>query len=202
VASAGIGQLEYLWLAFVVYWVLAARGGDKPKEQERTSTALVANALFAVGALLLLASGLSLGLLDDRYITRGETFVEAIGWVLTAGGLAFAVWARLALGGNWSGRIEIKADQKLIRSGPYAIVRHPIYSGLIVAVAGTALYLGEWRGLAALLVFGVGFWLKAIREETLLEAEFGEDYHEYRRQTGTLMPRIRGRRVHRKQAIT
>jgi protein-S-isoprenylcysteine O-methyltransferase Ste14 len=83
----------------------------------------------------------------------------------------------------------------VVRSGPYAIVRHPIYSSLIVALAGTALYLGEWRGLAALAFFGVGFRLKAVHEETLLEAEFGEDYQDYCRQTGMLMPRIRGRPI-------
>jgi protein-S-isoprenylcysteine O-methyltransferase Ste14 len=159
---------------------------------------VLANVLFAVGALLLLASGLSLGLLDDRYLARDDTLVEAIGWSLSASGLGFAVWSRLVLGRNWSGRIEVKSDQQLVRSGPYAIVRHPIYSGLIVALGGTAIYLGEWRGLAALLVFGVGFWLKAVREEALLEAEFGDTYKEYRLQTGMLLPDIRRWRVQRR----
>ena len=191
-AGAGIGHLEYLWLGFVVYWVLAARGAAKPKQQEGVGAALAGTAWFAIGALLLLASGLSLGPLDDRFLARDDA-VEAVGWTLTAGGLILAVWSRRVLGRNWSGRNELNADHQLVRSGPYAVVRHPIYSGLIVALAGTALYLGEWRGLIALAVFGVGFSLRAVREETLLEAEFGAGYREYRDQTGMLTPRIRGR---------
>jgi protein-S-isoprenylcysteine O-methyltransferase Ste14 len=114
----------------------------------------------------------------------------------TAGGLALAIWSRRTLGRNWSGRIGLKRGHELVRSGPYALARHPIYTGVIVALAGTALYIGEWRALLALPMFALGFWLKAAREEALLESEFGTEYRDYRCETGMLVPRVRPRRVH------
>jgi protein-S-isoprenylcysteine O-methyltransferase Ste14 len=148
------------------------------------------NAWYGVGVLLLFAPDVSLGPFDHRFLPSQDSAVDAVGWAVTALGLAFAVWSRWTLGRNWSARITLKTEHELIRSGPYGFVRHPIYSGLLVAFLGTALYLGEWRGLIALPVFAVGFWLKSVREEKLLESEFGAEYREYRRETGMLTPRL------------
>ena len=91
---------------------------------------------------------------------------------MVAAGLAFAVWARVYLGRNWSGTVTVKQDHELIRSGPYGFVRHPIYTGLLLAMLGTAIAIGEWRGLVAFALFTIGFLLKLRSRRTLHERNF------------------------------
>ena len=85
----------------------------------------------------------------------------------------------------------LKVDHQLIRSGPYAYVRHPIYTGLFLATAGTALVVGEWRAVVGVLLTLVAHSRKAAKEEALLATEFGEQYQDYRKHTGFLTPRVR-----------
>ena len=84
----------------------------------------------------------------------------------------------------------MKKDHQLVRSGPYAQVRHPIYGGLLLAITGTAVVIGEWRGLLAILIWSVGHSLKANREEAVMVATFGKQYQQYQRETGFLLPRL------------
>ena len=84
----------------------------------------------------------------------------------------------------------LKENHQLIQSGPYARVRHPIYSGILLALIGTALFVGEWRAPLGVLIFFAGHWWKALREEALLAGQFGASYEEYRRRTGSLLPRF------------
>ena len=102
--------------------------------------------------------------------------------------MGIAIWARRHLGSNWSGLVTFKRDHELICTGPYRWVRHPIYTGLLLAVLGTALVLGEWRGILALLLLIVAHTLKARREEALMARHFGSVYEDYRRKTGFLVP--------------
>jgi protein-S-isoprenylcysteine O-methyltransferase Ste14 len=115
----------------------------------------------------------------------------AIGLALTILGLGFAVWARVHLGRFWSGMVTLKKDHELIRSGPYAFVRHPIYTGLLTAAAGTALARGTLAALLALGLIGVACWLKIRAEEKLLTNHFGDAYRDYRRQVAALIPFMR-----------
>jgi protein-S-isoprenylcysteine O-methyltransferase Ste14 len=108
--------------------------------------------------------------------------------MLTYLGAAIAIWARIILGQNWSARVTLKVGHELIRSGPYRYVRHPIYTGMLLAMIGTAMVAGEWRGAAAVALSIIAFCLKAQREEQFMVTEFGETYHEYRSQTGFLVP--------------
>ena len=143
---------------------------------------------MAGGALIFLSP--SLGPLDDRFVPA-VVEVGAAGWALTALGMLFSIWARVSLGRNWSGNVVLKQGHELVSTGPYAFVRHPIYTGLLVALTGTALYDGRWRALLGLVLFAIGFWLKARSEEDLLEREFGEEYHSYRARTPMLIPSLR-----------
>ena len=146
-------------------------------------------ALYVVGAALIFLTP-SLGPLDDRFVPA-LVEVGAAGWILTAVGMLFSVWARVTLGRNWSASVVLKHGQELISTGPYALVRHPIYTGLLVALTGTALYNGRWRALLGLACFAISFWLKARSEEDLLEGEFGEQYRSYRARTPMLIPSLR-----------
>jgi protein-S-isoprenylcysteine O-methyltransferase Ste14 len=104
-------------------------------------------------------------------------------------GVAIAWWARLHLGRLWSARITRKADHKVVDSGPYAIVRHPIYAGLLLSLAATAAAKGTILGLAGFAILLIGIWLKARLEERWLTGELGEDaYGNYCRRVPMLLP--------------
>jgi protein-S-isoprenylcysteine O-methyltransferase Ste14 len=105
-------------------------------------------------------------------------------------GIALALWARWHLGQYWSGRITLKEDHKLIRSGPYAYFRHPIYSGIDLAAIGGALAIDRWRCVVGVCFIVVGYWLKARKEESMLSEQFGQDFEEHRRRTGFLLPKV------------
>jgi protein-S-isoprenylcysteine O-methyltransferase Ste14 len=180
--------LNALWIAFVIYWAVAARGAKRVARNDTTTANTLSVMLVAAGAVLLFGQEIHLGSLD-RTSAGGGTARHAIGLALTAGGIGFAFWARHVLGGNWSGRVVVKEGHTLIRSGPYRHIRHPIYTGLLVALAGTAVYYGEWRSWIAFALFVAGLWLKASREEAMMAGEFGEDYAVYRREAGMFVPR-------------
>ena len=107
---------------------------------------------------------------------------------LVALGLGYAAQARRHLGANWSATVTLKQGHSLIRSGPYRHVRHPIYTGRLLAFAGSALALAQWRGLLALLLVTGSLWLKLRREERWLLQHFGDDYAEYRKTSWALLP--------------
>ena len=165
-----------LWAPFVVYWVLAARESRQSRDRVRAARSPLRGLLYIAGGALIFLSA-SLG--GDRFVPA-VVEVGAAGWVLTALGMLFSIWARVTLGRNWSGRVVLKQGQELISTGPYTFVRHPIYTGLLVALTGTALYDGRWPALLGLVCFAIGFWLKARSEEDLLEGELGEEYRWYR----------------------
>jgi protein-S-isoprenylcysteine O-methyltransferase Ste14 len=109
------------------------------------------------------------------------------GAVIAASGLGFAVWARRHLGEYWSGAITLKEGHRLIRSGPYALVRHPIYSGIIFATLGTAIALDQYRGLLALAIIVESLVRKLRTEEAWLTQEFGGEYLQYKREVRALL---------------
>src|SRR5262249_54824761 len=104
--------------------------------------------------------------------------VAVIGLALTASGMPFALWARVALGGNWSGSVTIKSGHNLIRSGPYRRIRHPIYTGLLASLVGTVVLEGQVRALVGFLVALLALYFKARREEKFLSEEFGNEFAE------------------------
>jgi protein-S-isoprenylcysteine O-methyltransferase len=143
--------------------------------------------LSVLGLILLFDRRLSAGWLNSRFLPD----MAAVAWAgvtMTAGGIAFAVWARFALGRNWSSQVALKQGHELVRSGPYRLVRHPIYSGVLLALLGTAAAIGELRGLIAFGLFVAGWWLKARVEEVVLVEQFGEQYRIYKSEVKALIP--------------
>jgi protein-S-isoprenylcysteine O-methyltransferase Ste14 len=113
-----------------------------------------------------------------------------VGAALTAAGLLFTVWARVHLGTNWSGTVTLKRGHELITSGPYAFVRHPIYTGLLLAFLGSALARDEWRGVLALALVALALWRKLRNEERWMREQFGDAYSAYSKRVAALVPRV------------
>ena len=176
-----------LWIAWAIYWGLSASNVKETLRRE-TVLSLAGHGVPLIIAVLLLAlPTLPAGFLCDRMLPRGPlTFWT--GASVLAVGLAFSVWARIYLGQNWSGTVTIKQDHKLIRGGPYRFARHPIYTGVIVGVIGSAIARGEWRGLLALVIVFAALWRKLRLEERWLGETFGEEYTKYRAEVSALIP--------------
>ena len=111
-----------------------------------------------------------------------------LGAAVTVGGLLFAVWAREHLGRNWSRSVTIKEDHELITSGPYAVVRHPIYTGILAGLLGTVIALSQVRGFIVFVLIFLMLWLKLRMEEQWMRSQFGETYATYAHQTAALVP--------------
>lgn len=181
-------QIELIpWYLFVIVWVVAGLWVKTTKTAEPLSSRLTYGSLMAAGFYLLFSHRASVGLLGTRFISDAHwVLIAAI--VLTFAGVILAIWARLILGENWSARVTRKVDHELIRSGPYAFVRHPIYTGLLLATIGTAIFVGEYRGLVAVPLVLLSESIKARREERFMIEEFGQTYQDYREQTWFIVP--------------
>ena len=175
-----------LWLFWGVYWLARARGVKANVWAESASSRLLHVVPLVVAALLLVVRLPLLGL-DERILPRSMTIFWA-GFGLAVAGLLFTVWARRHLAANWSGDVTIKEGHELITSGPYAWVRHPIYTGLLLGFVGSAVAVGEWRGLVALIVVGLALWRKLRLEERGMRQLFGERYVAYEHSVSALIP--------------
>jgi protein-S-isoprenylcysteine O-methyltransferase Ste14 len=111
--------------------------------------------------------------------------------VMTAAGLLFSVWARRCLGTNWSGAVTIKERHELVTSGPYGLVRHPIYTGVLLAILGSAIAVGEWQAVLAMVLASFALWRKLRLEERWMLNRFGEAYRAYCRKVPALIPFLR-----------
>jgi protein-S-isoprenylcysteine O-methyltransferase Ste14 len=171
--------IDLCWLATALVWVATAWQLKPAKATLPPGQRTLQIALLFVGAVLLFST-LDLGGLLQTQVIPQQTASAATGIALAATGNAIAIAARLYLGGNWSNSAVIRQEHQLIRSGPYAWVRHPIYSGMTLAVCGSALGFGELRHLIAVPVLLTAFRLKQLSEENLLLQSFGQKYLTYR----------------------
>jgi protein-S-isoprenylcysteine O-methyltransferase Ste14 len=175
------------WVAFALVWLFASFS-SKQNARKQTSSPRIAQMLLVIAAyFLLFDSETAIGPLGWRFVPDTSLWWIS-GAALVVAGILVSFWARFFLGGNWSATVTVKQDHELVRSGPYAIVRHPIYSGLLLAIAGTALNKGEVRGLLALLLALVAWKWKSLLEEAFMQEQFGDNYHVYRRQVKALIP--------------
>src|SRR5215469_16812586 len=185
-------QMEVIpWYVFGAYWGLSWLRVKRTKTMEEPRDRLLTIGIVVVAFNLLFANWMRIGPLRLRFVPE-ERWIDWIGIASTWVGVAIAVWARYCIGVYWSARVTLKEGHQLIRSGPYAFVRHPIYTGMFLGTAGAALVAGEWRGLVAVILLLVAHLLKALREEALLTKEFGDQYISYRKHTGFLFPRLGG----------
>ena len=183
--------LKLVWLTVLLYWMWSARRVKAPARTEPLLKRLVAYWLPLAIAVLLLGPGEWFGhtLLREQFVPH-TTLVYSIGLSLCAVGGLLAIWSRYLLGQNWSGTVQLKQGHELIDSGPYHLIRHPIYSGFLLLFLGNAVMVGDWRGLLAVVIVFVSFWRKSTLEEMWLTQHFGEVYVAYRQRTKALVPAI------------
>lgn len=175
-----------LWVAFILYWSAAARTAAPVKSAESPESRRLHQTLLN-GAILLLF--IPVPGLRGRFLPLVPLIVAA-GLALQAAAILLAVWARRHLGRNWSGAITETVDHQLVRSGPYRLVRHPIYSAMLGMTVGTTAVSGELHALVALALMTVAYVRKIPLEERHLRTVFGPAYDEYRRGTWAVVPGV------------
>jgi protein-S-isoprenylcysteine O-methyltransferase Ste14 len=180
--------INALWTLFGLYWIVSAFKLKKTKRRESWGQRF-RYVLPLVVAFYLLRREAHYGLLGARFIPASDA-AAWVGVALTGAGVAIAIWARWHLGANWSGVVTLKEGHELIRTGPYRNIRHPIYTGILLGLLGTAVAVGEVRGLLAVAVAWLSFYTKARREESFLTQEFGSSFAEHTKRTGMFLPRF------------
>ena len=173
------------WIAWGVYWVIMAFTTKRTVERgDFIGYRLVAGILF-VGCL---AAGRLLQVSTQSQLWQTTLALAVVSDCIVVAGAAFMVWARITLGRNWSAEVTFKQDHELIESGPYALARHPIYTGLIVMALGTAIDYGRAIGFALLFALCGGLWWKARQEERIMSRHFPDAYPEYKARVRAIIP--------------
>ena len=176
-----------LWIAFLIYWQIKAFNTKTTRRLEPAASRILRVLIFLIAIVLLSTTRIPLRWL---YLQPWPTGLWPfwLGAAVMVGGLLFAVWAREHLGSNWSRSVTIKQGHELITTGPYAVVRHPIYTGILAGFLGTAIALSEVRGYIAFVLIFLALWLKLRMEEQWMRSQFGETYATYAHQTAALVP--------------
>jgi protein-S-isoprenylcysteine O-methyltransferase Ste14 len=180
-------QLLYLLTAAV--W-LGSWPFVKRTVQKESILSTVQHTIVVAAGLYLLFGAPSLPDWFNQSVFTVTFPIALAGFGLAICGIAFSIWARLILGENWSSSPSIKQDHALIVTGPYRLVRHPIYTGLLIALLGSALQHGLVRSFFAVLTCAVGLYLKVSMEEQFMVQRFGEAYIRYRKNVSALVPYV------------
>jgi len=177
-----------LWIAWFVSWWAAAGWSNRTVKRPALGRELPYRLIVIVGIILLA------GLYPHRFYSEIVLWRTGytLGWAMVAlalAGFLFMWWARIFLGKLWSAGVRIKADHRVIDSGPYSLVRHPIYTGIIVAGFATAVLRGTVAGFIGATIMTVSWYIKARMEERFLREQLGaEDYDAYARRVPMLVP--------------
>lgn len=179
----------FLWDGLLVFWLVSALRTKRTAKRQSIASRLGQSAPVVLAFFLLFAQMRWPWWLSERFVP----YSPMIGWIgvlLTGAGIGFAIWARVFIGRNWSGTVTVKEEHELIQTGPYGIVRHPIYSGFMLAFLGTAIVEGELRGLVGFLLVVLGWWMKLRLEENFMAQQFGNTYSDYKKRVKALVPYV------------
>jgi protein-S-isoprenylcysteine O-methyltransferase Ste14 len=176
-----------IWVGWAISWLLASGWSNRTESRPPLGPEVRYRLVMGMGVVIMFV---------PAHGYEGPLRLWHVGWTVAWGctalvgiGVAIAWWARLHLGRLWSARITRKADHKVVDTGPYALVRHPIYSGLLLSLLATTVVKGTVLGVAAFVMILLGMWLKARLEERWLLEELGADeYGNYRRRVPMLLP--------------
>lgn len=187
-------SILFIWIIFVLFWYGAILYEIVTKKFRFSAKGAPVISRFAPNILLYIALLLLLTNYGQQYYPFGIYFVPDtvivadIGLAIGLIGILFAIWARAYLGGNWGGTPVIKKGQTLTKTGPYAIVRNPIYLGITIGVVGSAIIGGTVIGLVAIACIVIFSYFRIRVEEDLLRENFGKEYEEYSRQVKAFIP--------------
>jgi len=179
--------LALIWLAWVVSWVVASFWSGRTKSHVRTWDSWVYRLPILIGAIML--SPWTAGALGASQLYDPGNIGTYLLALVVLFGISFTWWARIHLGRFWSNAITHKEDHRVVDTGPYGVVRHPIYTGLIIAILATGVAVATWTSLLGALLISFGEWQKARMEEGFLTAELGaEAYGPYCRRVPMIVP--------------
>ncbi len=183
--------IKCIWLALGIYWLWSARHVKAPSRNEPLLLRFAKYWLPLIIGAAFLGPGdsYSQGWWKLRFLPDAD-WIRALGCMLALAGALLACWARKTLGDNWSVAVQLKHDHELIERGPYRWIRHPIYSGLLLAFFGTAVLIGEVRALVGVAIIAASFWYKLRLEERWLGEQFGAAYAGYKARVKALVPGV------------
>ena len=181
--------IDAFWGLFCLYWITSARSSKPDISREAAPRQLLSSGGFIVGALLLF-SRMPPDLWLSKRLYSPSSISGTIGCVLGGLGLAVAISARRVLGSNWSRVVAVKENHELVMTGPYRLVRHPIYSGMLLLVLGTAVVLGQVKGFAGLMFVLGSALFRVFAEDQLMASTFPDTFPGYRERTKRLVPWI------------
>ena len=181
--------IGYTWEVLGLVWLIGLAFTKRTVRSQPAGSRIFHMTLALLGFTLIGSDLFSAGWLGEHFLSPTQD-LQLAGFALTLAGCLFAICARVTLGGNWSGRATVKADHELIVRGPYALARHPIYTGLLLASAGTALAEAEWRCILGLVLIVLVFMVKIGQEEKLMLQTFPDAYSNYRRRVKALIPGV------------
>jgi protein-S-isoprenylcysteine O-methyltransferase Ste14 len=176
-----------VWIAFILYWRIKAADTKTSQRLEPAAPQILRALTFLIVIVVLSTTRIPLPWLYRQFWPSG-LWSFWIGAAVTVVGLLFAIWARHHLGSNWSQAVTVKQGHELITTGPYALVRHPIYTGILTGFLGTAIALSQVRGVIGFVLIFLVLWAKLRKEEEWMRSQFGETYATYADQTAALVP--------------
>jgi protein-S-isoprenylcysteine O-methyltransferase Ste14 len=176
-----------VWVVFLLYWQIKAANTKSNQRLESAASRILRVFIFLIAIVLLSTTRIPLPWLYLQLWPAG-LLPFWLGAAVTIAGLLFAVWAREHLGSNWSRSVTIKQGHELITTGPYAVVRHPIYTGILIGFLGMAIAISQVRGFIVFVLIFLALWIKLRMEEQWMRSQFGEAYAAYVRQTAALVP--------------
>ncbi len=178
---------DLLWTALIIVWIIGFFGNKPTVKSEPVKNRLLVSVLLIIGFSLVFSDA-SVGGWIGAPLPSGP-LMQPFGVIVTALGVAFAVWARFTLGKNWSGAlITAKQGHELVTRGPYALVRHPIYTGFLLAALGTLIINDTFGSLLGFGLIAIAFFLRIPREEALMTELFPADYPAYKKRTKMIVP--------------
>jgi len=181
------------WLVFVIFWAVSAVGVKRDIDRSSWQQFWLLRIIIIVAVINAIAYSNFARNLNYRFNAFStfsqETQLAALGALLCVIGIGLAIWARVHIGRNWSGVPSIKEGHELVTSGPYRLIRHPIYTGMILALLGSAFATSAWWLVAFFIVTAMFIWRVRV-EESLMTKQFPEQYSEYKKRTWALVPYI------------
>jgi protein-S-isoprenylcysteine O-methyltransferase Ste14 len=185
--AVAINIIRDCWIIFLVVWLLAAVSTKRSLYRESRTQRLRYSLLLLAGCFLIFRGHLMSYPLSVRVIPH----LEMLAWtgaIVCIAGLGFCIWARLTLGRNWSGTVTLKQGHELIERGPYRLVRHPIYTGMLVMFLAIVIVAGHVAGIVGLILVFISFWIKLRDEEQVMLKQFPEQYASYQRRVKRIIP--------------